>query len=252
MPRTPRNNLPDAPLHLIGRGVEKRDIFLDDADRRFFMNCVRDAFDKHGVSLFSHCLMTNHFHLLAMTTGAPIGLAMHLLQTRYAHRFNNRYRRVGHLFQNRFHAVPVLDLRQFVTVSIYVNENPLRAGLVQNTGDWAWSSHREIMGAERGLLDLDAFPGLIGMEWREFVELYTDRVRTHPCRHNSMSIAQLIEEAGALCGLTAEQVRSGGHGAAFTYARKHLVLWSEKAGIPLKELSDELNCSKQALHRLKK
>jgi REP element-mobilizing transposase RayT len=250
MPRVPRSHQPEVPLHIIARGVEKRDIFLDDADRRFFMNCVRDAFHKYAVKLFTDVLMSNHFHLLAMATGVPIGVAMHLVQTRYAHYFNNRYERAGHLFENRFHSVPVLDLRHFVTVAAYIIENPIRAGLVSTPGAWAWSSYGEMLGGDRGLLDLDALPGLLGLEKAEFVEAFAERLATNSSRRAAMKLDQMIDEAAALCGLSPEQAASGERGAAFTYARKHVLDWGTAAGYSIEQIAEALNCSRGAMFRL--
>lgn len=250
MPRKPRLHQPDLPLHLINRGVEKRDIFRDDGDRRFYMKCVADAFEQFFVRLFSYCLMSNHSHLLAAPTTVPIGVPMHLVQTRYAHYYNHRYERVGHLFQNRFISVPVLDLRQFVNVAVYVNENPPRAGLVSRTEDWMWSSHHEIVSGGEGILDLDGLRDIVGLERDDFVQFYRDRIDRGEERRRIMRLDELIEEAAGLVGLTPVQLGSGGRGQSFSIGRRLVRKWGTAAGFSMSEMAEALGCSLPALHQL--
>lgn len=247
MPRIPRSDQPGDVVHITNRGVERRNIFLDDRDRRFFQACLREAFDKHGVRLLSDCLMPNHYHLLAAPSATPIGKAMHLLQTTYAHRFNYWYGRNGHLFQDRFHTVPVRNLRQLVVTAVYINENPLRAGLVKSPEQWQWSSHREILGAHRGMLHLDQLPEIAGMTKEEFLVAYLERIKAGPDRYKSYSLEQIVEEAGILVGLSPEEVSSGGKGRAYTIARNLVNRWGRAAGFPVSRLAEVLGCSGSAL-----
>lgn len=249
MPRIPRSDQPGDVVHITNRGVDRRDIFGSDRDRRFFQSCLREAFDLHGIRLLSDCLMSNHYHLLAAPTQAPIGKAMHLLQTTYAHRFNYWYGRTGHLFQSRFHSVPVRDLRQLVVTSVYINENPLRAGMVLAPDQWAWSSHREILGGTRGMLHLDQLPDITGMSKEEFVEAYRERIKTGPERYRSYSLEQIIEEAGILTGLTPEEIASGGKGRGYTIARNLVHRWGRSAGFSVPVMAAALGCSTQALRK---
>lgn len=249
MPRTPRSNQPGEVVHITNRGVEGRDIFLCERDRKFFQACLVDAFTKTRVRLLSDCLMTNHFHLLAAPTDVPIGTAMHLLQTTYAHRFNFWYERMGHLFQNRFHSVAVRDLRQLVVTSVYINENPVRAGMVVAPDQWAWSSHREILGADRGMLSLEQLPEIAGMTKEEFVEAYRERIKTGPDRYRAFSLEQIIHEAGILTGLSPDEVCEGRKGRGPSIARNLVHKWGRMAGFSLSELAEVLDCSRQALYR---
>ena len=44
----------------------------------------------------------------------------------YAHYFNKKYERSGHLFQDRFRSEPVDSLEYFVTLLRYIHQNPLK------------------------------------------------------------------------------------------------------------------------------
>jgi REP element-mobilizing transposase RayT len=64
---------------------------------------------------------------------------MHRLQGTYAKRFNRRHGRSGHLFQERFGSNRVSSDKQFVTVTRYIADNPVKAGLCKSPEDWKWS-----------------------------------------------------------------------------------------------------------------
>jgi putative transposase len=51
----------------------------------------------------------------------------------------------GHLYQGTYKSFPIQDDDHFLTVCRYVEQNPLRAGLVAKAEDWRWSS----LGLER-------------------------------------------------------------------------------------------------------
>jgi len=126
--------------HVYNRGVEKRDIFLDDQDFTVFLGLLKkyltgEKTDKHNrrafthlgedVSLLAYCLMPNHFHLLLhQNTKDGTTKLMRRLSTGYVMYFNNRYNRVGGLFQSRYKA-SVIDKDEYLHhVSRYIHLNP--------------------------------------------------------------------------------------------------------------------------------
>jgi putative transposase len=248
MPRKLREHLPDLPLHLIVRGVEKRDIFLDDRDREYYLRCLKEAFDLHRVRLLTECLMTNHAHILAAPSEERIGRAMHLLQTKYAHYFNTRYDRVGHLFQDRFISIPVRSMRHLATVADYITDNPVRARMVSSREQWRWSSHAELMGASGGRLDLDSLPDIAGITREEFLEMYRSRIASQTERRSVWALSAIADEAAALSGLTSEEFGSGGRSAALTHARKMFVRWARQRGFTVPEMAEVAGCTPQALY----
>lgn len=63
MARLPRYNLPGQPQHVILRGNNRTVIFVAEDDYRFFLDCLRDAVQRHGCAIHAYVLMTNHVHL---------------------------------------------------------------------------------------------------------------------------------------------------------------------------------------------
>ncbi len=95
---------------------------------------------RSGVRLLGYCLMTNHVHLVAVPERED-SLAQCLagVHSKYAMEINRAEGRCGHLWQNRFYSCP-LDERHLITALLYIDLNPVRAGLTAAAWDWPWSS----------------------------------------------------------------------------------------------------------------
>ena len=149
MPRQPRLDIPDVLHHVIVRGIERRDIFADDADREHFLAKLSSLLIKSGTKCFAWALMSNHFHLLLMPTAVTLAETMRRVLTSYAVYFNLKYQRAGHLFQNRYKSIVCEDEPYFLELVRYIHLNPLRAGMV---GDlealerYRWSGHAVLLG----------------------------------------------------------------------------------------------------------
>ncbi len=102
MPRKARIDTPGALLHIICRGIECKDIFIDHADRINFLDRLGNILSETKTPCFAWALVPNHFHLLLRTANVPISTVMKRLLTGYAVSFNRRHRHSGHLFQNRY------------------------------------------------------------------------------------------------------------------------------------------------------
>ncbi len=141
--------------HVLNRGVEKRDIFMDEKDYlRFvhdlwefndenltprvhhsfikslknsgFVNPNLQSKGKRIVDVHGWCLMKNHYHLL-LSECIEGGLTLFLrkLNVGYANYFNEKYKRVGSLFQGRTKKIHVNSDAYFLHILNYVHFNPL-------------------------------------------------------------------------------------------------------------------------------
>ena len=71
----------------------------------------------------------------------PLSKAMQVLLYRYTRRYNQRYRKSGHLFQGRYTAI-LCDRDNYLMESIrYLHLNPVRAGMASEPSRYRWSSH---------------------------------------------------------------------------------------------------------------
>jgi putative transposase len=101
MPRKARIDAPGALHHIIARGIARRKVFDDNADRDFFVDRLGSILSDTGTLCFAWALIPNHFHLLLKTGATPIATVLKRLLTGYAMYYNRTHKRSGHLFQNR-------------------------------------------------------------------------------------------------------------------------------------------------------
>jgi putative transposase len=139
MPRKPRVNVAGGIYHVYARGNNRQPIFFDDRDRRAYLGILQDAAAEFGWVRLGYCLMENHVHLLLETPEPNLSQGMHRVQSRYTQRFNWRYGRTGHVFQGRYGAVLVTSDEHLITVTSYVEENPVEAGLCDSPQNWRWT-----------------------------------------------------------------------------------------------------------------
>jgi REP element-mobilizing transposase RayT len=140
MPRRPRSVLPDGVFHVTSRGVAGSTIFLDDAERARFARLLAETTARHAWLCHAYCLMGTHYHVVVETLRERLSAGMHRLNGQYAAWFNRRHRRRGHLFENRYSAWVVLDDEHFGATLSYLLDNPRRAGLCHEAGDWRWAA----------------------------------------------------------------------------------------------------------------
>ena len=129
----------------MNRGDRREPIFLDEADRRRYLETLAEACAKTGWQVHAYVLMPNHFHLVVETPQPNLVAGMKWLLGTYTSRFNRRHKLFGHLFSGRYKAL-LVDGRTpgyLKSVCDYVHLNPARAKLVpaeQPLKTFAWSS----------------------------------------------------------------------------------------------------------------
>jgi REP element-mobilizing transposase RayT len=84
------------------------------------------------------------------------------LKERFSRWFNKHHSRRGTLWMDRFKSVLVEDGEALRTMALYIDLNPVRAGLVEDPKDYRWTGYGEAMGgskrARRGLCRVMAAP----------------------------------------------------------------------------------------------
>ncbi|MFC1643495.1 transposase [Chlamydiota bacterium] len=176
MPRKARIHIPGGIYHVISRGIERRDIFLDDDDRNNFLTRLEVNLDKTGSQCLAWVLMSNHFHLLIRTGTKSLSELMRKLLTGYALSFNRDHNRNGYLFQSRYKSVLCQEdvyLQQLVR---YIHINPIRAGVVMSMAEmdrYPWSGHSAIMGiVNRSWQERDEVLAYFGKQKQEAIRKY--------------------------------------------------------------------------------
>lgn len=152
MARKPRIQYEGAFYHLIVRGNQRQDIFLDDNDRLTYLEKLKIYKQRCDFELYAYVLMDNHVHLLMETPKAPVSRIMQMLNFTYTQYFNKKYGKVGHRFQGRYKSY-LCDKDAYLLALIrYIHMNPVRAGIVKNIDAYRWSSHKDYVAGGSGLV----------------------------------------------------------------------------------------------------
>ena len=135
--------------HVTARGNRRQTIFHDDRDRRRFFRYLATAVERCGWLCHAYCLMTNHYHLLLETPEPNLGRGMLVVNGSYARYLNRTHELDGHVFDGPYGVEAVERDEHLLETCRYIVRNPVRAGLVDNPGDWSWSSYRATGGLEQ-------------------------------------------------------------------------------------------------------
>jgi putative transposase len=141
MARLPRLVVPNQPHHIIQSGNDRQAIFRDTEDHVAFLGWLRKAARQFKVAIHAYVLMPNHLHLLATPTdGTGLGRMMQWIGRHYVPYFNARHQRTGTLWQGRYRAAVIEAEPYFLRCCLYIELNPVRAGLAASAADYPWSS----------------------------------------------------------------------------------------------------------------
>jgi putative transposase len=147
MARLPRLTLPGYPHHVIQRGNNRQAIFSTPADHEMLLSLLHENAHKFRVAVHAYVLMPNHFHLLATPeTDDGLPLMMQAVGRRYVRYFNDIQGRTGTLWEGRYRSTVIQAERHLLPCMVYIDSNPVRAGVVRDAKDYPWSSHAHYIG----------------------------------------------------------------------------------------------------------
>ena len=133
---------PGALYHVLSRGNNRQNIFVNDDDRQMFLELMEELSERFRVEVYAYVLMSNHYHILLKTNEANLSKSMQWFGSTYTRRFNIKNGANGHLFQGRFKSIIVENDSYLLRLSCYIHRNPLRAGIVKRLFDYSWSSYK--------------------------------------------------------------------------------------------------------------
>ena len=156
MGREIRVHCPGLVFHVVNRGNNRQAVFLEPDDQKHYLGCLYHYKKKYGFELFAFCLMTNHVHLLIRVCDKSISKIMQSIAVGYSRWYNFKYRSSGHVWQGRFSASVVGDNEYLLTAMQYIEENPIRAGMVRDVGSYPFSSYKlNVRSDDSKLIDRD-------------------------------------------------------------------------------------------------
>lgn len=110
-----------------------------DAMKDLFLDVVKRAKRKYDFRIENFCILGNHFHFIIQPGDrCCLSSVMQWILSVFAMTFNRLHHYTGHVWGERFHSVILGCLRDFLRVFYYIDQNPVRAGLVDDPKDWRY------------------------------------------------------------------------------------------------------------------
>ncbi len=154
---------PEKVYHIYNRANGNENLFIEERNFHFFL----DKYFQHITPIadtFAFCLMPNHFHMMiriksenAVMTDPGIGNSQKFenfgkfvshrfgnLFSSYTQSFNKVYSRTGSLFQPHLKKKEVINDAYFTRLILYIHNNPVKHGFVNNPYDWQFSSIHQL------------------------------------------------------------------------------------------------------------
>ena len=157
MPRNARQVSKTHIYHVMLRGNERKNIFLEVEDKVRLIETLYHKKQNNAFCLYAYCIMDNHVHFVIKEQKDSISRIMKRLGTSYAHYYNKKYKRVGHVFQDRYKSETIEDESYLLSVIRYIHNNPEKAGICRKQ-EYRWSSYQlytQVAKEYRELLECD-------------------------------------------------------------------------------------------------
>ena len=193
---TRKLNVPTLVSHITQRAAGKEPLFLEDSDYLTMLWLMKEIAENYSLQMFAFCLMPNHAHLLFSPKEANLYDAMRDLFSRYAMRFNRKYERKGHLFGAPYRQAVCLDDSYLLAASLYIHQNPVKAGLATDPLNYRWSSCRLYCdgSAPKSFVDPDFILELLPKGEVSIKERYRHLLK----QGGELEIGQVLEQEDAI------------------------------------------------------
>ena len=137
---------------MVNRANGRVRLFRKDDDFLAFYNVLLQAHARHSIRILGWCLMSNHWHFVVHPRrDDELSRFFGYLGLTHATRWQVAHNAVGmgHVYQGRFRNFMIQENEHLLSVLRYVEQNPLRAAIVDRAQDWHWSSlHARLHGPE--------------------------------------------------------------------------------------------------------
>jgi|GEM_PF-2359694 len=134
-------------VHVMNRRVDRQCLFQNVHDYEEFSSIIGWYQEQFSLEITAWCLMPNHWHLIVKpVTTLQLSKCMHGIQSTHAISIRRRTETSGEgaIYGQRFKGFCIHFDRLLKTV-VYVERNPVKAGLVQNATAWPFSSAKKLI-----------------------------------------------------------------------------------------------------------
>lgn len=115
----------------------------DDATKQIYYDLLVKYKDRYSVKIYSYCFMDNHPHMTGLAGHAEsLSRFMQAVNSQFAKKVNNTLKRRGQVVMDRYKSPVIQSDEALLTVMVYGDLNPQRAGKIQHPKEYRWSSYR--------------------------------------------------------------------------------------------------------------
>ena len=169
MPRIARKYLIGKVFHIMVQGLNKEYIFEKTSYKEKYKKLLKENIKKYNIKIIAYCIMNNHAHVLIYSENINrISKFMQRINTIYALYYNKIEKRVGYVFRDRFNIQVIDDEEHLKNCIVYIHQNPVKAYLINNIGDYKYSSYNEYIHMyDSDLVSKDIINSLFGIKDNE-------------------------------------------------------------------------------------
>jgi putative transposase len=126
---------------------EKERLFISDNLAKTVVNTIIFGKAKNWYYLLGYVVMPNHLHLAIAPKDKKISAIMMSIKGYTSRKINGLAKRLGKVWQDGYIDFPMDRLGAVIEKINYIEQNPIRAGLVNKCADYPYSSacNREIL-----------------------------------------------------------------------------------------------------------
>lgn len=130
------------PRHVVQRRNDGSSCFFTDEDYLVYLDCLKDAAERHRCAVHAYVLMPDHVQLLVSLDKAHrLARMMRCVNGRYVEYVNYSYQRNGAFWEHGPRST-LIDSEQDLLASYRsIEATPVRACLAASPADYRWSSH---------------------------------------------------------------------------------------------------------------
>jgi REP element-mobilizing transposase RayT len=126
--------------HAMNRGINGEEIFISPENKNQFLDYLAEKSKKLKIRVFAYCILNNHYHLVLENSLGRMSDFFKHLNGQYGMYYRKSTGGKGYVFQGRYKSTLIQDESYLRMSIVYTLLNPVRAGIVKQTGDYAWSS----------------------------------------------------------------------------------------------------------------
>lgn len=223
MPRYPRKYLETSFFHVITQGIEKRYIFNNPEDIKYYIKLMYKLKEEHNIKVIAYCIMNNHAHILLNTDKiSDLSKYMQRLNMTYGTYYNKKFNRVGYVFRDRFKAQGIYNEDQLNNCIRYIFNNPVKAGICNKPEEYLYSNYRKInIESNSDYLFIDVAEDE-NREVKEYIKKYL--------RENNLKLTDLEQDKKRL--------------------KEILFILKEKYNMSLRAISSELKINREKIRKI--